>query len=209
MEIRYTQDDQFIDVKPFPLTNTKNYAVSLSTIYQVIESLYSKVKHIVADRECTKMPNISNSMKKWMKRMELGSLDSAGTRYVLPILMAGTRLKKGQTLIVENSEIFLHPKNQLKLADFFISLINISHQVIIETHSDHIINRVLRRVLECKTTSLLNSTTIYFLQKQSIENINIDRVQGISKCPNDFFKQFADETGKIVSAGLSNIRNGR
>lgn len=36
----------------------------------------------------------------------------------------------------------------------------------------------------------------------------MDRVQGISKCPEDFFGQFADETGHIISAGLDNIKRG-
>ena len=90
----------------------------------------------------------------------------------------------------------------MKFADFFISLVNTGHQVIIETHSDHIINRVLRRVLECETEPLLNATVIYFLEQSSIKEIPIDRCLGITEAPNDFFGQFADET----SAGLNNMK---
>ena len=79
------------------------------------------MKHIEADRECLKISNVPNSVKKWLDIMELGNLKSAGARYVFPILLAGTQLKQGQTLIIENPEIFLHPKNQMNLADFFIS----------------------------------------------------------------------------------------
>lgn len=160
---------------------------------------------ITYNREQLLIPYLSRTVKKWLNRMELGNLKSAGARYVLPILTAGTQLKKGQTLIVENPEIFLHPKNQMELADFFISLVNKNRQVIIETHSDHIINRVLRRVLECETESLLNATTIYFLEQSSIKEIEMDRVQGISKCPEDFFRQFALETNQIFNAGINNI----
>lgn len=140
--------------------------------------------------------------------MELGNLESAGARYVLPILTAGTQLKQGQTLIIENPEIFLHPKNQMELADFFISLVNKNCQVIIETHSDHIINRIVRRVLECETESLLNATTLYFLEQSSIKEIDIDRVGGIAKAPNDFFGQFGDELTHIFHASLDNIKKG-
>lgn len=97
----------------------------------------------------------------------------------------------------------------MELADFFLSLVSKNRQVIIEAHSDHIINRVLRRVLECETEFLLNATTIYFLEQSSIKEIEMDRVQGISKCPEDFFRQFALETNKIFNAGLDNIKKGK
>lgn len=160
---------------------------------------------ITHNREQAMIPYLSRTVKKWLNRMELGNLKSAGARYVFPILIAGTQLQSEQTLIVENPEIFLHPKNQMELADFFFSLVSKNRQVIIETHSDHIINRVLRRVLECETESLLNATTIYFLEQSSIKEIEMDRVQGISKCPEDFFRQFALETNQIFNAGINNI----
>ena len=175
-----------------------------TTILKSIASL-PDTHCITHNREQVLIPYLSRTVKKWLNRMELGNLESAGARYVLPILAAGTQLKKGQTLIVENPEIFLHPKNQMELADFFISLVNKNRQVIIETHSDHIINRVLRRTLECETESLLNATVIYFLKQSSIKEIEMDRVQGISKCPEDFFRQFALETNHIFNAGINNI----
>lgn len=223
VEMHYTSSLNYVKIRPFPLMKDKSYTVSLTgrfqsddvtseelntlcTTSQIIGSLYSKVKHIEADRECLKISNVPNSVKKWLDIMELGNLKSAGARYVFPILLAGTQLKQGQTLIIENPEIFLHPKNQMNLADFFISLVNTGYQVIIETHSDHIINRVLRRVLECETEFLLNATTIYFLKQSSIKEISIDRCLGITEAPNDFFGQFADETTQIVSAGLGNMK---
>lgn len=178
-----------------------------TTILKSIASL-PDTHCITHNREQVLIPYLSRTVKKWINRMELRNLKSAGARYVLPILTAGTQLKKGQTLIVENPEIFLHPKNQMELADFFLSLVNKNRQVIIETHSDHIINRVLRRVLECETESLLNTTTIYFLEQSSIKEIEIDRIGGIAKAPNDFFGQFGDELTHIFHAGLDNIKRG-
>lgn len=221
VEMHYTSSLNYVKIRTFPLVDDKSYTVSLTgrfqddtsfeelntlcTTSQIIGSLYSKVKHIEADRECLRISNVSDSVKKWLNRMGLENLKSAGARYVLPILIAGTQLQEGQTLIVENPEVFLHPKNQMKLADFFLSLVNQNRQVIIETHSDHIINRVLHRVLECETELLLNATTIYFLEQSSIKEIEMDRVQGISKCPEDFFGQFTLGTNQIFHAGINNI----
>ena len=36
----------------------------------------------------------------------------------------------------------------------------------------------------------------------------INRRLGITKAPDDFFGQFAEETGNIISAGLNNIKRG-
>ena len=157
VEMHYTSSLNYVKIRPFPLMKDKSYTVSLTgrfqsddvtseelntlcTTSQIIGSLYSKVKHIEADRECLKISNVPNFVKKWLDIMELGNLKSAGARYVFPVLLAGTQLKQGQTLIIENPEIFLHSKNQMNLADFFISLVNTGHQVIIETHSELILN---------------------------------------------------------------------
>lgn len=180
-----------------------------TTVLKIIAAL-PNTEYVNTNREQLITPHhVQKSVNKWLNRMGLENLKSAGARYVFPILTAGTQLKKGQTLIVENPEIFLHPKNQMELADFFFSLVNKNRQVIIETHSDHIINRVLRRVLECETEFLLNATTIYFLEQSSIKEIEMDRVQGIPKCPEDFFRQFALETNQIFNAGLDNIKRGK
>jgi hypothetical protein len=40
------------------------------------------------------------------------------------------------------------------------------------------------------------------------KEIPIDRCLGITKAPDDFFGQFANETTQIVSAGLGNIKGG-
>ena len=71
-----------------------------------------------------------------------------------------------------------------------ITLAATNHNLIVETHSDHIINRIVRRALECKDNSLIDNIAIYFVDnvngKSTIEEIVIDRVAGITKCPEAF-----------------------
>ena len=55
-----------------------------------------------------------------------------GTSMVFPILIACLTAKIGDTVIIENPEVHLHPKAQSKLADFFAFIAQLGVQVILE-----------------------------------------------------------------------------
>jgi predicted ATPase len=89
----------------------------------------------------------------------------AGNSYLAKILIMGLSCKKGHILIIENPEIHLHPKAQAKLADFFVLLENMGIQVIVETHSEHFINKLRYNVYKKK----LKSDDIVIYYKPSIQ----------------------------------------
>lgn len=135
-----------------------------------------------------------------------------GVSQSLPILVEGLSMRTKQTLLLEQPEIHLHPKMQMRMADFLLSLAMQDKQVIVETHSDHIINRLVRRALESK--KFYDKIQIYFIDKNDEgfsfkENITIDPVDG-ALCENEnFFYQFASETEKIIDAGYKNLEKKR
>lgn len=172
-----------------------------------------------------------NILNSWMKYLELGyiSLDTRqsdlikvkinnhniadvgfGVSQVLPILTEGLFLSPKQTLLLEQPEIHLHPKMQMKMADFLLSLSVQDKQVIVETHSDHFINRIVRRYME--DSKIRDKIKIYFIDKDiyntsNITKVSIDEVDG-AICDNpNFFYQFAIETEKILDAGYKNLEN--
>lgn len=65
-----------------------------------------------------------------------------GTSMVFPILIACLTAKIGDTVIIENPEVHLHPKAQSKLADFFAFIAQKGVQVILETHCEHLIYKL-------------------------------------------------------------------
>ena len=69
-----------------------------------------------------------------------------GVSQILPILTQGLYMSKDETLLIEQPEIHLHPKMELAMADFLIELAKSERNLIVETHSDHIINRIIHRV---------------------------------------------------------------
>ena len=65
-----------------------------------------------------------------------------GFSYLLSILILCLSAKKGNIIIIENPEIHLHPKSQAKLGEFFAFIASKGIQLVIETHNDHILNKV-------------------------------------------------------------------
>lgn len=112
-------------------------------------------------------------------------------------------------IILEQPECGLHPSLQLEMADKIIKVMNQSLITVVETHSDHIINRLIRRHIE----GIINDKdiTIYHLTRKSSKNktqinqIIIDREAGVIN-DQDFFCQFAKETENIIKACLKNTR---
>ena len=134
-----------------------------------------------------------------------------GVSQMFPIVLEGLRMEKGNTLLLEQPEIHLHPNLQMQMADYFISLALSGKRVMAETHSDHIINRLVRRIVEDETLNLKDLIAIYFIKPSEhgsvYEEINIDDTKGITNWPIDFFDQAANEQLRIMQAGLKKRKN--
>ena len=134
-----------------------------------------------------------------------------GISQALPILLEGICMYKDQTLLLEQPEIHLHPQMQLNMADFLITLAKHERNIILETHSDHIVNRIIRRAME--DHSLVNGDNpiirIIFLDKdnsltpQKID-IRIDKYKGVMNGSKNFFTQFGFEQMEIARQGYEN-----
>jgi predicted ATPase len=136
-----------------------------------------------------------------------------GVSQVFPIVLEGLRMSKGSTLLLEQPEIHLHPNLQMDMADYFISLALSGKRVIVETHSDHIINRLVRRIVEDEVHNLSELIKIYFVGSTEngslCEEIHIDDTLGIINWPDNFFDQVAKEQQKIMRAGLKKRKSAK
>lgn len=182
-----------------------------------------RLSNYMPDKNDFSFINILNS---WMHYLELGgiSIDGSnnqkdiikvrinnhnitdvgfGVSQSLPILTEGIFLSPSQTLLLEQPEIHLHPKMQMRMADFLLSLSVQNKSIIVETHSDHIINRIVRRYMEDE--GVRDKIKIYFLDESTITKVSIDEVDGAACTNSNFFYQFALETEKILDAGYKNL----
>ena len=65
-----------------------------------------------------------------------------GISYVLPVILALVKAKPGELVILENPEAHLHPKGQRKMGELIARAAQGGVQIIVETHSDHVLNGI-------------------------------------------------------------------
>ncbi len=65
-----------------------------------------------------------------------------GISYVLPVVLALLKAKPGELLIIENPEAHLHPRGQRKIGELIAKAAQGGVQLIVETHSDHVLNGI-------------------------------------------------------------------
>lgn len=65
-----------------------------------------------------------------------------GHSYVLPVILAVLTAPAGSLILVENPESHLHPGAQLRMGEFLSLAAASGIQIIIETHSDHLMNGI-------------------------------------------------------------------
>ncbi len=135
-----------------------------------------------------------------------------GVSQVLPALVQAFYAPRGSTIWMEQPEIHLHPMAQSNLADAFISAVQSYEdenprgtQLIIETHSEHFLTRLQRRVAE--GTIKPNDIAVYFVSHESdgahAETLKMDLTGEISNWPPNFF---GDEMGDIAARTLEAIK---
>jgi predicted ATPase len=133
-----------------------------------------------------------------------------GVSQIFPIILEGLRMPHQNTLLLEQPEIHLHPNLQMQLSDYFIALAKSGKKVMVETHSDHIVNRLVRRIVEDETSTLKDLISIYFFSATDsgciFEEVVIDDHFGVTNWPIDFFDQAALEQESILKAGLKKRR---
>jgi len=79
----------------------------------------------------------------------------SGLGYILPILIG---VNSKYLTVVEQPELHLHPALQGALADIFIESCNRGSKIIIESHSEHVLLRTLRRVRETSNRKIKSPT---------------------------------------------------
>ena len=128
----------------------------------------------------------------------------AGVSQVLPIIVACLMAGEGSTIVIEQPELHLHAKIQSKMADFFLAMALSGRQCIIETHSEHIVNRLRLRMAEAKDDSLCSLGKIYFAELDegmtTFREVQINKYGSFSDWPDDFFDERTRATDDILFA---------
>jgi predicted ATPase len=107
-------------------------------------------------------------------------------------------------LIIEQPELHLNPALQVRLAEFFIGMVRCGKQIIIETHSEHIVNAVRVLTAEDESGDLARQCSIYFLGITSgqpvVHALTIGADGGVAHWPRDFFGEAVELSRRLFKA---------
>lgn len=124
-----------------------------------------------------------------------------GLSQFLPILVQTLAPEGGPLILIEQPELHLNPKIQSEIADLFIQASK-KKQFVIETHSEHLITRLQRRVAEGIIGK--DKISIYYFEKGSsgieVRNIRMNHYGEIPQWPKHFFDEEYRERLKQVEA---------
>lgn len=133
-----------------------------------------------------------------------------GVSQVLPALVQAFYCPPNSTVWMEQPEIHLHPQVQAELADVFISATKAREnskerhvQLIVESHSEHFLNRLQRRVAEKEVSP--EDVAVYFCRRDGsateLEPLRLNMFGEIENWPEHFFgDEMADIAGRTLAA---------
>lgn len=116
-----------------------------------------------------------------------------GVSFVLPIIVDGLVAKKGSFFIIENPEAHLHPAAQTAIGYFLATIAHAGVNVIIETHSDHVVDGIQLFVVRNKDWHDHVTINNYGVDADSdeplITPITLDSNGDYSEWPDGFMDQ--------------------
>lgn len=129
-----------------------------------------------------------------------------GISQILPVIVGALNLESGM-MVVEQPELHIHPAFQVAIGDLFVSQINNRRiKFLLETHSEHLMLRFLRRIRETGNNELSDEKykltpekiVIHFVETDEngmkLTSIHIDKEgEFIDQWPKGFFEEREDE----------------
>lgn len=130
-----------------------------------------------------------------------------GVSQVLPILvellrMDHPRKENARLLLLQQPEVHLHPSAQAALGSLFCGAAGPHRQLVVETHSDHLIDRVRMEVRDRTTELRPEQVSMLFFERGPlnvrVHSLRIDDEGNILDAPNGYRRFFMEETRRSL-----------
>ena len=160
-----------------------------------------EVKAISKQRQEYEVKLRTKGATDWVDLPDVGF----GISQVLPVLVQCYYAPPGSIILMEQPEIHLHPLAQSGLADVMIDVINSREngedrniQLVIETHSEHFLRRIQRRIAEDAVARGRVSAYFANVSKSpaTLDPLQIDLFGNVLNWPEHFF---GDEMGDVTA----------
>ncbi|WP_244916936.1 DUF3696 domain-containing protein [Vibrio coralliirubri] len=178
--------------------------------------------------ESTKFPHLNQNLRAWMSEISPGvniepttykEADMAtnqfnfgehtlrpanvgfGLSYTLPVVLSLLLTKPGGLVIIENPEAHLHPRGQSYLGRLIALAAEAGVQVIVETHSDHVMNgiRLMPRLGKVNHSNIIYHQITDKLGDDKVKTITVNSQGQFSEWPEGFFDQQVIDMNILLS----------
>ncbi|MDW1974402.1 DUF3696 domain-containing protein [Vibrio sp. Vb1980] len=129
-----------------------------------------------------------------------------GISYVLPVIVMCLSASPGDILIIDTPEAHLHPKGQSKIGELLANTAADGVQIIVETHSDHVINGIRKQVIKKKIQP--ENTNFYYFSLISGKGVlspctkvvkpKVDINGMFDVWPDGFFDEWSSSLSELI-----------
>lgn len=128
-----------------------------------------------------------------------------GVSQALPVLVESILMPEGDTLLIQQPEVHLHPKAQASLGSFFANQTgSLGKRFVIETHSDYLLDRVRREVAVGNISA--KSVKFLFFDKPKLDTVvhdlSLDSLGNIENAPAAYRMFFLEEELDLMNRGV-------
>ena len=145
-------------------------------------------------------------VRKWGKRRKGARRNlidvGYGVSQVLPLLVDLLVPNGSSRLLLQQPEIHLHPSAQAQLGSLLCATAGAQCQLIVETHSDYIVDRILLDIRDKRTDLKPDDVSILFFERDdlsvTIHSIRIDDEGNVLDAPDGYRAFFRDELKRVI-----------
>lgn len=162
------------------------------------------------------LTNLDPQSRFYEARLPVGETEASladmgfGISQILPIIVMLLTAPEQSIILLEQPELHLHPAAQTHLADLMLDAAEHRHlQLIVESHSEHLLRRLQRRIAEEEAAFATPETIkLYFCELgKPIIPVEVNRFGQITNWPKNFFGGISQELDAIFDAGLTRRQN--
>ena len=125
-----------------------------------------------------------------------------GVNQVLPVVTELLRHDAPPMFLLQQPEVHLHPSAQAALGSLFCRIAGSDRQIIVETHSDHLLDRVRMDVRDGTNALKPEDVSILYFERQHlsvrIHSLRIDEQGNILDAPPGYRRFFMDEVRRSL-----------
>ena len=125
-----------------------------------------------------------------------------GVSQILPVVAELFRPDGPSMFLFQQPEVHLHPSAQAALGSLFCETATSGRQLIVETHSDYIVDRILLDIRDQRTALKPDDVSILYFEREDqdvvIHSIRIDKEGNVLNSPEGYRRFFKDELNRII-----------